>query len=436
MVGATEPPRGTLLAKMFLDEAIVTFTSGTGGSGAVSFHREKHVPRGGPNGADGGKGGDVILVADRNRRTLYDLKLQDHIEAESGKHALGNKRGKNGGDIVVKVPVGTVITDVILDEVLVDLRVDGMKYVICKGGRGGFGNLHYVSSVRQVPNFAQKGAPGETIRAKLELKLLADVGLIGLPNAGKSTLLSRISAARPKIGDYPFTTLEPNLGVVKLGDETFVAADLPGLIEGASEGHGLGHRFLKHTERTKVLVHVVDAFPIDESDPLGNYGIVEEELRLYSKDLYDKPRLIALNKLDLAPPEEAAKVEDRFTGAGHPVFPISAVSGQGVERLLYRVLELVRAAEATEPTPVVFSPEEREMDSSWDVVRSEDGFEVTGKRMLRMVAMTDLENRDAVRYLHKRLMRLGVIDRLREMGAEEGDTVYIGDAVFSFTDWS
>jgi GTP-binding protein len=421
---------------MFLDEAIVTFTSGSGGSGAVSFHREKHVPRGGPNGADGGKGGDVILVADRNRRTLYDLKLADHIEAESGKHAQGNKRGKNGADVMVKVPVGTVVTDVILDEVLVDLRVDGMKYVICRGGRGGFGNLHYVSSVRQVPNFAQKGAPGETIRAKLELKLLADAGLIGLPNAGKSTLLSRISAARPKIGDYPFTTLEPNLGVVRLGEETFVVADLPGLIEGASEGHGLGHRFLKHTERTKVLVHVVDAFPIDESDPLANYRIVEEELRLYSGELYEKPRLIALNKMDLVPAEEAARVERAFADSGHPVFPISAVSGQGVEALLYRILELVRAAEAAEPTPVVYSPEHREMDSSWDVVRTDDGFEVTGKRMLRMVAMTDLENRDAVRYLHKRLMRLGVIDRLRELGAEEGDTVYIGDAVFSFTDWS
>lgn len=421
---------------MFLDEAIVTFASGSGGSGAVSFHREKHVPRGGPNGADGGKGGDVILIADRNRRTLYDLKLTDHIEAEAGRHAQGNKRGKNGADVVVKVPVGTVVTDLILDEVLVDLRVDGMKFILCKGGRGGFGNLHYVSSVRQVPNFAQKGAPGETIRTKLELKLLADAGLIGLPNAGKSTLLSRISAARPKIGDYPFTTLEPNLGVVKLGEETFVVADLPGLIEGASEGHGLGHRFLKHTERTKVLVHVVDAFPIDGSDPLANYNVVEEELRLYSADLAGKPRLVALNKLDLVPAEQAKEIEARFEGIGHPVFPVSAVSGQGIEPLLYRVLELVREAEATEPTPVVFSPEQREMDSSWDVVRTDEAYEVIGKRILRMVAMTDLENRDAVRYLHKRLMRLGVIERLRELGGEEGDTVYIGDAVFSFTDWS
>lgn len=425
---------------MFLDEAIVTFTSGTGGSGAVSFHREKHVPRGGPNGADGGRGGDVVLVADRHKRTLYDFQLKNHFEAENGAHASGNKRGKSGKSIEIKVPVGTVVTDLTFDEVLVDLNVDGKKYVICRGGKGGFGNLHYVSSVRQVPNFAQKGEPGETIRAKLELKLLADVGLIGLPNAGKSTLLSRISAAKPKIADYPFTTITPNLGVVSVGDETFTVADMPGLIEGASEGHGLGHRFLRHVERTKVLVHVVDAFPIDGSDPLANYELIERELLAYgemgesARALLARPRLVAINKVDLAPPEDVAAVLKRFETTGRSVFPISGVSGEGIDALLFRMLEVLREEERSEPVPVVYTPETREDDQTWDVAQVEGGWEVEGKRVLRMVAMTDLENRDALRYLHKRLDRLGVIAKLRELGAEEGDTVYIGDAVFEFRD--
>lgn len=421
---------------MFLDEAIVTFTSGTGGSGAVAFHREKHVPRGGPNGADGGRGGDIVLVADRGRRTLYDFRLRDHFEAQDGAHAIGNKRGKDGSGIVIKVPVGTVVTDLILDEVLVDLNVDGMKFVLCRGGKGGFGNLHYVSSVRQVPNFAQKGAPGETIKARLELKLLADVGLVGLPNAGKSTLLSRISAARPKVADYPFTTIEPNLGVVRVAEDSFTVADMPGLIEGASEGHGLGHQFLRHVERTKVLIHVVDAFPIDESDPVANYELIEHELKLYSATLYERPRLIALNKIDMAPYGGYQVVRERFEALGRPLFPISAVSGEGLEPLLFQTLAELKQAEAQEPTPVVFRPEQREEDQTWDVQRDGDTFEVTGRRILRMVAMTDLDNRDAVRYLHKRLSRLGVIEKLRELGAEEGDTVYIGETVFGFTDMS
>jgi len=267
---------------MFLDEAEVLLVSGRGGSGAVSFHREKFVPRGGPDGSDGGRGGDVVLIADRGRRTLYDFKLQNKFEGQPGEHGHSNKRGRDGKGVEIKVPVGTVITDADTGDVLIDLNTNGMKYVICKGGKGGKGNAHYATSVRQAPNFAQKGAPGETIRAKFELKLIADVGLVGLPNAGKSTLISRISAARPKIADYPFTTIVPNLGVVKFHDTTFVVADMPGLIEGASEGVGLGHQFLRHVERNRVLVHVVDCAPIDESDPVANYELIELELKLYS----------------------------------------------------------------------------------------------------------------------------------------------------------
>lgn len=418
---------------MFLDEATVEFVSGNGGSGAVSFHREKHVPRGGPNGADGGAGGDVILIADRNRRTLYDFKLETRFHAESGGHAQSNKRGKDGADKIIKLPVGTVITDLTLGEVLVDLSADGMKYVICEGGRGGFGNLHYVSSVRQVPNFAQKGAPGELVRAKLELKLLADVGLIGLPNAGKSTLLSRISQAKPKIGDYPFTTIVPNLGVVKVEEASFVVADLPGLIEGASQGRGLGQQFLKHAERTKVLVHVVDALPIDESDPLANFHLIEEEIAAYDPGVAERPRLIALNKMDVLSPEDQAAVAARFAELGPPVFPISAVSGQGIEALLYAIATELANVPSEESVPVLV-PAKRMADASWDVVARDGEFEITGRRIRRMVAMTDLESADAVRYLHRRLVRLGVIERLRELGAEEGDTVVVGEAVFAFTD--
>lgn len=419
---------------MFLDEAEVTFISGRGGSGAVSFHREKHVPRGGPNGADGGNGGDVILIADRGRRTLYDFKLQPKFEAQNGEHGVGNKRGKNGRDVIVKVPVGTVVTDTETGDRLIDLNVNGMKYVICRGGKGGKGNQHYTSSVRQAPNFAQKGAPGETLLCKLELKLLADVGLVGLPNAGKSTLISRISAARPKIADYPFTTIIPNLGVVRFRDTSFVVADMPGLIEGASEGVGLGHQFLKHVERTRVLVHVVDAYPVDGSDPIENYELIERELKLYSQEIWERPRLIALNKVDIIPPGEYNAVRQRFEALERPLFPISAVSGQGLDPLLD---ELVRVLEETQPTeeiPILMPALSAQDENSWDVVRTDEGLQIRGKRIERMVAMTDLENEDALRYLQRRLQRIGVVEKLRELGAEEGEEVTVGDVVFTFTD--
>jgi GTP-binding protein len=418
---------------MFLDEAVVEFASGRGGSGAVGFHREKHVPRGGPNGADGGRGGDVILIADRNKRTLYDFKLQPKFEASNGEHAVGNKRGKDGAKVEVKVPVGTIVTDLETMDLLIDLNAHGMKYRICRGGKGGFGNQHYTSSVRQAPNFAQKGAPGERITAKLELKLIADVGLVGLPNAGKSTLISRISAARPKIADYPFTTLVPNLGVVHHRDTTFVVADMPGLIEGASQGIGLGHQFLRHVERNRVLVHVVDAFPIDGSDPVANFHLVERELQLYSPEIFARPRVIALNKVDIVPHGEFNGLRERFEGLPFPMVPISGVTGQGLPVLLDWITDTLAACPPPD-TPVLRIEGEAPPDLAWDLERNEDGFVLTGKRLERMVAMTDLENDEALRYLHRRLSRIGVIERLREAGAEEGDEVAIGDFVFSFTD--
>lgn len=409
------------------------FVSGNGGSGAVSFHREKHVPRGGPNGADGGRGGDITLIADRGKRTLYDFKLQTRIEAGNGAHALGNKRGKNGASIVVRVPVGTLVLDDVLGDTLVDLAHDGQKFVICKGGKGGFGNLHYVSSVRQVPNFAQKGAPGDLVRARLELRLVADVGLIGLPNAGKSTLISQMSAAKPKIGNYPFTTIVPNLGVVRVEHETFVVADLPGLIEGASEGHGLGHQFLRHAQRTHVLVHVVDVMPLEESDPIANYELIENELSLYSEEVAARPRLIALNKIDLIPKEDVPALVARFRSYGHPVYAVSAATGEGIEQLIYAMKQSLDAVDTSTPDPVLL-PAERTLDDSWKISRSDGEWLIEGRRIRRMVAMTDLNNADALRYLHRRLERLGVIEELRDLGAREGDTVRVGDTAFEFTE--
>jgi len=419
---------------VFLDEAIVDFASGRGGSGAVSFHREKHVPRGGPNGADGGRGGSIVLLADRSKRTLYDFKLQPKFHAENGGHAVGNKKGKDAKDVMIRVPVGTVVTDAATGEVIADLNAHGLKVVLCKGGRGGFGNLHYVSSVRQVPNFAQKGEPGERLTAKLELKLLADVGLIGLPNAGKSTLISQISAAKPKIADYPFTTIIPNLGVVRVGDETFVVADMPGLIAGAANGKGLGHQFLRHVERTKVLVHVVDCFPVDTSDPVSNFEAVESELKLYSEEVWSRPRVVALNKIDLLPPAEVNLLATKFKQCGHPVFPISAATSQGTEALLYSIVELLKSEAPEESIPILVPTMHQTDESSWTVEVVEDAYHVIGKRIERMVAMTNLERDDDLRYLHRRLERLGVIARLREAGASEGDTVRIGDYEFAFTD--
>lgn len=419
----------------FLDEAVVTFTSGKGGNGAAAFLREKHVPRGGPNGANGGRGGDIILVADNHKRTLYDFQLRDHFEAPGGANAIGNKSGKDGADVRIAVPVGTIVTDLDLEEVVADLSVPGMEVVLCRGGRGGFGNEHYVNSVRQAPTFAQNGAPAEQVRAKLELKLIAEVGLIGLPNAGKSTLLSAMSAAKPKIGAYPFTTITPNLGVVTVADHTFTMADLPGLIEGASEGVGLGHQFLRHAERNKVLLHVVDSLPIDESDPRGNFELIESELRSYSEDLFNRPRIVALNKADVLSPEQRSEVLEEFSDLDFPVLVISGVSGEGIDELKFALWNVIEQ-QATVEQPTVLKPVAHvKRDDTWTVTSETDGFVVTGERIERLVAMTNLENRDALHYLYRKLERIGVIGELEKMGAEDGDTVFVGNFEFTYMDW-
>lgn len=420
----------------FIDEATVLLESGKGGDGSASFHREKHVPRGGPDGADGGRGGDVVLVADSHVRTLFDVRLHRHYKAPDGSSARKDKSGKNGEDLLVRVPVGTVIFDDEIGEPIVDLDVHDMRYVACRGGRGGLGNLHFTNSVRQSPMIAQRGAPGETLSARLELRLLADVGFVGLPNAGKSTLLGAISAAKPKIGNYPFTTVEPNLGVVKAGDETFVVADLPGLIEGANEGHGLGHQFLKHAQRTRVLVHVIDGFPIDGSDPIENYKTIERELALYSKELGGKKRINVMSKCDLATPEDVEVMLGFLKEATIEAMPISAATGHGLKDLVFRIATLIKESEGEHPVHVVTPEFRRATDPNWEAKRLDaDTFQVTGERIERLVHMTRMDEPESLRYLHRRLERIGVLNRLRDLGIQEGDTVQIAGWNFDYEDW-
>lgn len=421
---------------MFLDEAAIMVRSGKGGDGAATFRREKHVPRGGPNGGDGGRGGDVRAVANSHVNTLIEFQHNRRFIAQDGGKGLpATRTGKDADDITIRVPIGTIIRDSRTGELLADLTYDGQTVTLCKGGKGGKGNTHFTSSVRQAPTFAEKGEPGEQKELTLELKLLADVGLIGLPNAGKSTFISAVSAAKPKIADYPFTTIVPNLGIVRVGEASFVVADLPGLIEGASEGKGLGLRFLKHAERTKALLHVVECAPIEGTDPIDNFRLLVKELQNHSEEMAARPAIVALSKIDLMADECAIDaLIQRFRSLGVEIFPISAVRGDGLQPLLYRLAELVEEQAEPETAHVLTPAPEQRVAATFQVSRVDDCFKVTGTTIERIVAMTDLENQEAVLYLHKRLEKLGVINSLREAGAGDGSTVVIGKFEFSFVD--
>jgi GTP-binding protein len=326
----------------FIDEAMITVQSGNGGSGCVSFRRERHIPRGGPDGGDGGRGGDVIMVSSPGKRTLYDFRHKKNLKAQNGSNGQGkNKTGKAGENLIVEIPTGTLVSDVQTNQIIKDFTEPGERVIIANGGRGGLGNARFKTSTHRTPRFAQPGEPGEKLEIKLDLKLIADIGLIGLPNAGKSTLISRISAANPKIGDYPFTTLTPNLGVVEPPfGEPFVVADIPGLIEGAHTGAGLGIKFLRHVERTRILVHMIDTAAIDPSDILGSFNIINTELWSYSTELAGKPQLIVLNKMDVTGAKETA---DKIQSAlkDKEVLRISAVTGKGVKQLLARLVQIL-----------------------------------------------------------------------------------------------
>lgn len=423
---------------VFYDKAKVYVKGGDGGNGAVAFRREKYVPLGGPSGGDGGRGGNVIFVADEGLRTLIDFRYQRHYKAPRGEHGQGKgMHGSGAGDLTVRVPVGTVIRDAETGEIIIDMTEDGRQAVIAAGGRGGRGNARFASSTNKAPRLAEKGEPGEEKWVDLELKLLADVGLVGFPNAGKSTLISRISAARPKIADYPFTTLTPNLGVVRMPDgDSFVVADIPGLIEGAHQGLGLGHEFLRHIERTRVLVHVVDTAGSEGRDPVEDFKAINRELEAYNPVIARRPQVVAANKTDLPEAEENLTRLTSAIGEEYEIFPVSAVTGDGVDLLLFRVAEVL--AMAGMPEPVVREGEKltRVLDAPrFTVNRENDVFIVVGgKELERHYAMTDFSNDDALKRFLRIVKVMGIEEELRKHGAKNGDTVRIGNLEFDFVD--
>lgn len=425
---------------MFADRAKIFIKSGKGGDGHVSFRRELYVPCGGPDGGDGGDGGDIIFEVDDGLNTLSDFRQVRKYAAQDGEQG-GKKRchGKNGGDLIVKVPEGTVIKDFESGKVIADMSGENRREVILKGGRGGQGNMHYATPTMQAPKYAQPGQSGQELWVQLELKVIADVGLVGFPNVGKSTLLSRVSNARPKIANYHFTTLNPHLGVVDIdGGKGFVMADIPGLIEGASEGIGLGHDFLRHIERTRVLVHVVDAASTEGRDPLEDIRAINKELEAYNPDLMKRPQIIAANKTDVIYAEDedlVAKLKAEFEPKGIKVYPISAVSGQGVKELLYAVYDLLQTVDST---PVIF---EKEFDPSmmidetlpYTVERNEEGiYVVEGPRIEKMLGYTNLESEKGFLFFQKFLKGNGILEELEKAGIEEGDTVRMYGLEFDY----
>lgn len=419
---------------LFIDYAKINLKAGDGGNGIVAFRREKYVPMGGPAGGDGGRGGDIIFIADEGLRTLMDFKYQKHFKAKRGAHGLGkNMHGASGEDLIVKVPLGTVIKDDDTNLVIADLVSAGQSVVVAKGGRGGRGNARFASSRNKAPTISENGEPGEEKWVRLELKLLADIGLVGFPNAGKSTLISSISASRPKIADYPFTTLVPNLGVVETKNkDAFVVADIPGLIENAHQGAGLGHNFLRHVERTKVLVFVLDTAETEGRDVIEDYNILRLELELYNDELSQRPFLIAANKMDI--PEAQDNLNQLKELWGDKVYPISAVTGAGVSELVEKVYDLLQSMPPEEQIvgeePVITKFEE-EIPYEINIV---DGvYEVTGKRIEKLVVMTNFDTEEGLRRFQMIIEKMGVEASLREMGIKEGDTVRISDLEFDYS---
>lgn len=427
--------------RTFVDLAKIYVKGGDGGRGSNAMRREKYVPRGGPFGGDGGRGGDVVFVVDPGLRTLLDFKYQRHFKAERGQHGKGKgMHGRSGQNLAVRVPPGTIVRDADTDAVLFDLVAAGQRAVVARGGRGGRGNMHFVTSTRQAPMIYEEGEPGEERWLILELKVLADVGLVGYPNAGKSTLISRVSAANAKVGNYPFTTLHPNLGVVAVGEESLVMADIPGLIENAHAGAGLGHEFLRHVERCRVLIHVLDGAGTEGRDPLDDFAVINRELDLYSPRLAAKPQLVAVNKMDLpGARERLPALRETLEQQGYQVYPISAVTGEGVEALLFAVRAAVAAAEAELPAVEVpagieaervYRPEDTE---DFTIERTGAGWVVHGRDIERLVAMTPWDNEEAVERFQRIFSRMGIEQALRQAGARDGDTVEIRGVRFDLS---
>jgi len=425
---------------MFADRAEIHIRSGKGGDGHVSFRKEIFVPAGGPDGGDGGRGGDVIFIVDEGLNTLTDFRFTRKFHAQDGDPG-GRKKchGKDGEDIIIKVPPGTVIKEKTTGKVVADMSNGTCRELVLRGGRGGKGNQHYATATMQVPKYAQPGQKAQELDVLLELKVIADVGLVGFPNVGKSTLLSRVTNAKPKIGNYHFTTLSPNLGVVDLEGGGFVIADIPGLIEGASDGLGLGHEFLRHIERTKVIIHLVDAASTEGRDPIDDIKLINSELTAYNADLEKRPQVIAANKTDVLIAEDEEKVmkqlKETFEPQGIPVFAISAVSGKGMKELLYHVKGMLSKLDSE---PIVFEKE----FSYHDLSNSEEPYEVwkedeklyavEGPRIERMLGYTNIDSEKGFEFFQKFLKENGILEKLEELGIQEGDTVRMYGLSFDY----
>ena len=427
---------------MFADRAKIYARSGKGGDGHISFRREKYVPNGGPDGGDGGHGGDVIFEVDEGINTLIDFRHIRKYKAEDGEEGgKKNCRGKDGKDIIIKVPQGTIIKEAESGKVMVDMSGENRRVVLLKGGKGGNGNQHYATPTMQAPKYAQPGQPAQELELILELKVIADVGLVGFPNVGKSTFLSRVSNARPKIANYHFTTLNPNLGVVDLeGTSGFVIADIPGLIEGASEGVGLGHEFLRHIERTKVIIHIVDAAGTEGRDPIDDIYAIHKELEAYNPEIAARPQVIAANKIDAIYSQEddpVQRIKDEFEPQGIRVFPISAVSGQGIKELLYTVNDMLK--EIGEDTTVFasefsYGDQMNLQDEPYQVYydEEEDEYVVEGPRIEKMLGYTNLESEKGFQFFQNFLRDNGILDELEALGIGEGDTVRMYGLSFDY----
>lgn len=436
---------------MFIDQVKIHVKAGDGGAGCMSFRREAHVPKGGPDGGDGGEGGDVVLRADRSVSSLVEYRFKHHFKAERGTHGKGQIRhGARGAERELVVPLGTICRDAETGEVLGDMVSDGQRLVVARGGHGGRGNIHFVTPTRRAPAFAELGEPAEERWIELEMKLMADAALVGMPSVGKSSLIARMSAARPKIAEYPFTTLVPNLGVVKAGQRSFVLADVPGLIEGASTGKGLGHEFLRHIERTALIVHVVDlGGGFEGRDPLSDYAIINSELALHAAGLAERPRVVVGNKADLEDAAQASeRLRERAEADGAPYFEVSAVTGAGLDAMTRAVAERVYELRSSAAGMAVAGAPgmpgaDGAPERTWRHVARDDRafevrnlgghvFQVTGRGVERMVIMTEWDNEEAIVFLQSRLVRAGVEKALIEAGAVDGDEIRIAGRAFQF----
>ena len=422
----------------FVDEVNITVEAGDGGDGAVSFHREKYVAAGGPDGGDGGKGGDIVFLVDDNLNTLIDFRYKRKFKAERGENGQGSRKfGRSAEDLVIRVPRGTVVSDRESGRVIADMS-GSEPVVIAKGGRGGRGNAHFATPTRQIPRFAKPGFRGQKLDLHLELKLLADVGLVGFPNVGKSTLISVVSAAKPKIANYHFTTLIPNLGVVKISDEnSFVIADIPGLIEGASEGVGLGHEFLRHVERCRLILHIVDVSGSEGRDPKDDYEIINRELRSFSEELANAPQIVAANKCDMATDEQIALFKEYIESKGVPFYAISAATTEGTKELMNEVYKSLRGLPPlkvfeAEPEPLWQEPEPDKM--SFEITEEDGVYFVDADWLEGILRTADMEDYESLQHFQLVLKTSGIIDELIKRGVKEGDTVSVGGFEFDYVE--